>query len=143
MSKNKKQAYTGGDDPLPSDAQAASLSEQEVEISLICLKYFRGDWDMYLDFLQGPRVTDVQRRKELPLVESLRDRDRRTDYLTYFLEDEVVNIAQKLPFLDLLRVWEECIFLHPESDPFDDDDRRAGEGQGADDANGEESSTLH
>ncbi len=143
MSKNKKQSYSGDDDPAQSDAQPSSLSDQEVEISLTCLKYFRGDWDMYLDFLQGPRVTDVQRRKELPLVEQLRDRDRRTDYLTYFLEDEVVTIAQKMPFLDLLRVWEECIFLHPDADPFGEQVRPYADSGGQEDTNGDEPHTLH
>jgi len=105
------------------DRDAASgapgdLSEAEVEVSLICLRYFRGDWDMYLDYLQGSRVTDDQRRRDVPLVEQLRDRDRRTEYLTLFLEDEIVGLAQRLAFDQLLRIWEHCLELDPESEPF-------------------------
>lgn len=94
------------------------LSEAEVEVSLICLRYFRGDWDMYLDYLQGSRVTDDQRRRDVPLVEQLRDRDRRTEYLTMFLEDELVGLSQRLAFDQLLRIWEHCLELDPESEPF-------------------------
>jgi hypothetical protein len=96
----------------------ASLSESEVEVSLICLRYFRGDWNMYIDYLQGSRVTDDQRRRDLPIVEQLRDRDRRTEYLTAYLEDEVVALAQRLGFDGLLRIWEHCLELDPESEPF-------------------------
>jgi len=94
------------------------LTDSEVEISLICLRYFRGDWDMYLDYLQGPRVTGDQRRRDLPLVEALRDRDRRTEYLTAFLEDEVVAVSQRLDFDQLLRIWEHALELDPSAEPF-------------------------
>lgn len=98
--------------------EALSLNDSEVEISLICLRYFRGDWDMYLDYLQGPRVTSQQRRRDLPLVEQLRDRDRRTEYLTAFVEDEVIAACQRLGFEQLLRIWEHCLELDPDSEPF-------------------------
>jgi hypothetical protein len=104
--------------PVPPGADEPSLSESEVEVSLICLRYFRGDWDMYLDYLQGTRVTADQRRRDLPLVEALRDRDRRTEYLTVFLEDELVAIAQRLGFDALLKLWEHGLELDPESEPF-------------------------
>ena len=113
MADDKKTRDRGD---LPKDP--VNLSESEVEVSLICLRYFRGDWDMYLDYLQGSRVTDEQRRRDLPLVERLRDQDRRTEYLTLFLEDEVVALAQRLGFDQLLRIWERCLELDPESEPF-------------------------
>jgi hypothetical protein len=105
-------------DTVQPDDGPLSLSESEVEVSLICLRYFRGDWDMYLDYLQGPRVTDDQRRRDVPLVESLRDRDRRTEYLTAFVEDEIVAMAQRMGFDQLLKIWEHCLELDPESEPF-------------------------
>ena len=101
----------------PGD-DAPSLNDSEVEISLICLRYFRGDWDLYLDYLQGPRVTSEQRRRDLPLVEQLRDRDRRTEYLTAFVEDEVMAMGQRMGFEQLLKIWEHCLELDPESEPF-------------------------
>lgn len=113
------------DQPTPEEGPL-NLSESEVEVSLICLRYFRGDWDMYLDYLQGQRVTDEQRRRDLPLVEELRDRDRRTAYLTAFVEDEVVAMAQRMGFDQLLRIWEHCLELDPESEPFPE--FRTGEG---------------
>ena len=126
----------------PSD-DALNLSDAEVEISLICLRYFRGDWDMYLDYLQGPRVTDSKRRREIPIVEQLRDRDRRTDYLTYFVEDEVVATVQKLSFNELIRIWEECLLLHPDADPFSDEIRPAEDEAGQSDAAQDVPPTLH
>jgi hypothetical protein len=60
-----------------------------------------------------------------------------------FLEDEVVTIAQKLTFLDLLRIWEECIFLHPDSDPFPEQRRQDDEANGSEDGNGDVPTTLH
>lgn len=119
------------------DRDAASgapgdLSDAEVEVSLICLRYFRGDWDMYLDYLQGSRVTDDQRRRDVPLVEQLRDRDRRTEYLTLFLEDEIVGLAQRLAFDQLLRIWEHCLELDPESEPFPEFRGESGPTDGAD-----------
>ena len=124
-------------------ADAAALSDAEIEVSLICLRYFRGDWDMYLDYLQGTRVTTDQRRRDLPLVESLRDRDRRTEYLTAFLEDELVAIAQRLGFEGLLKLWEHGLELDPESEPFPE---FRGDPEGLDvgaDGVGERPSTLH
>ena len=113
MAEEKKTRDRDGD---PRDP--VSLTDSEVEVSLICLRYFRGDWDMYLDYLQGQRVTADQRRRDLPLVERLRDQDRRTEYLTVFLEDEVVALAQRLGFDQLLKIWERCLELDPESEPF-------------------------
>ena len=123
-------------DQNPPGADEASLSESEVEVSLICLRYFRGDWDMYLDYLQGMRVTADQRRRDLPLVEALRDRDRRTEYLTAFLEDEMLAIIQRLGFDALLKLWEHGLELDPESEPFPEfngeaEDQKDGETGGA------------
>jgi hypothetical protein len=142
MSKKKKKSERA-QDSARSDAPLPQLSELEVELSLICLKYFRGDWDMYLDYLQGPRVTDSQRRREIPLVEQLRDRDRRTDYLTYFLEDEVVATIQKLGFNELMRIWEECLLLNPEADPFSEDARSVEDDAAQGDAAQDVPPTLH
>lgn len=103
-------------EPARDDAQ--KLSDSEIEVSLICLRYFRGDWDMYLDYLQGPRVTTDQRLRDLQVVEGLRDRDRRTEYLTAFIEDEIMAMSQRLGFDPLLRIWERCLELDPESEPF-------------------------
>ncbi len=129
-------------DQAPPGADESSLSEAEIEVSLICLRYFRGDWDMYLDYLQGTRVTADQRRRDLPLVEALRDRDRRTEYLTMFLEDEVMAIAQRLGFDALLKLWEHGLELDPESEPFPE---FRGENEPDDhaDPGGERPATLH
>lgn len=108
----------GRRDEASAGADESTLSDAEVEVSLICLRYFRGDWDMYLDYLQGTRVTAEQRRRDQPLVEALRDRDRRTEYLTTFLEDELVAIAQRLGFDGLLKLWEHGLELDPDSEPF-------------------------
>jgi hypothetical protein len=118
MAKSKKSLRDDPSRPTPRDESGAPLSDLEVEISLVCLRYFRGDWDLYLDYLQGPRVAPDQRVNEIPIVEGLRDRDRRTDYLTTFLEDEVVALAQRLAFDELLRIWEHALELDPESEPF-------------------------
>jgi len=118
VAKDKKPVHDDAMQPPAQDEGRPALSDVEVEISLICLRYFRGDWDLYLDFLQGPRVTPEQRLQEIPLVESLRDRDRRTEYLTTFLEDEVVGVAQRLSFDDLLKIWEHSLELDPEAEPF-------------------------
>jgi hypothetical protein len=118
MAKSKKTYRDDRSAASPPDETAIPLSELEVEVSLVCLRYFRGDWDMYLDYLQGPRVTSAQRAHEIPVVESLRDRDRRIEYLTTFLEDEVVALAQRLSFDSLLRIWEHALELDPESEPF-------------------------
>ncbi|HOX24925.1 MAG TPA: hypothetical protein PLL30_04070 [Candidatus Krumholzibacteria bacterium] len=111
----------------PAGDDGLNLNDAEVEVSLICLRYFRGDWDMYLDYLQGPRVTPEQRRRDLPLVEQLRDRDRRIEYLTAFLEDEVMGVLPRLSFDGLLKLWEHGLELDPDSEPFP-------EFRGADDA---------
>ena len=105
-------------DAEPPGDDTLDLSDAEVEVCLICLRFFRGDWDMYLDYLQGQRVTPEQRRRDLPLVEQLRNRDRRTEYLTAFVEDEVVAMCERLGFDQLLRIWEHCLDLDPESEPF-------------------------
>ncbi len=143
MSKSKKPSAPGSRDPQRRDGSWQPLSEAEVEISLICLKYFRGEWDTYLDFLRGPRVSNVQKLREAPLVEQLKERDQQTDYLTNLLEDEVVNIAESLPFDGLLRLWELCLLLNPESEPFPDrPEQVAGEASQAAPAD-DGSHTLH
>ena len=130
-------------DSKRNDATNPPLNEIEIELSLICLKYFRGDWDMYLDYLQGPRVTDSQRRREIPLVEQLRDRDRRTDYLTFFVEDEIVACLQKMSFPELIRIWEDCVVLNPEADPFPEDARASDETEGHGESAQDVPPTLH
>ena len=84
------------------------------------MKYFRGEWDTYLDYLRGPRVAGIQKLREIPLVEQLKKRDHQTEYLTAFLEDEVVNITEHLPFPGLMRIWEFAVMVYPEADPFPD-----------------------
>lgn len=118
MAKSKKSLQGESAQSVSKDEGGEPLSDLEIEVSLVCLRYFRGDWDMYLDYLQGPRVVPEQRMREIPLVESLRDRDRRTEYLTTFLEDEVVAIAQRLEFDNLLKIWEHSLELDPQSEPF-------------------------
>ncbi len=127
-------------DGTGAGADGFDLSDAEVEIALICLRYFRGDWDMYLDYLQGPRVTVDQRRRDLPLVEQLRDRDRRTEFLTTFLEDEIVALAQRLGFDQLLRIWEHALELDPQSEPFPE---FRGEAAAEDEPADEPPPTLH
>ncbi len=110
--------------PPPSEPTAAAegplprLTPFEEEVSLICLRYFRGEWDIYLDYLSGGRVTEKQRLREQPVVERLRDLDLRTDYLTNFLEEEVVAGLPSLEFDGLLRLWELGLMVNPELDPF-------------------------
>lgn len=142
MAKSKKTYRDDRSPASPPDETAAPLSELEVEVSLVCLRYFRGDWDMYLDYLQGPRVTSTQRAHEIPVVESLRDRDRRTEYLTTFLEDEVVALAQHLGFDDLLKIWEHALELDPESEPFPEFRGEVVDEDG-DQAAGDSPTTLH
>ncbi len=120
MAKQKKPparpARPGAESP---EAEALRrLSELEERISLTCLRYFRGDWDQYLDFLAGPRATEEQRRLDLPAVERLRERDERTGYLELLLEDEVVAAAEHLDFDGLLRMWDLAMLLDPYADPF-------------------------
>ncbi len=136
-----KKPHDRFDEEPPGD-DAISLNESEVEVSLICLRYFRGDWDMYLDYLQGSRVTADQRRRDIPLVEQLRDRDRRTEYLTAFVEDEVVALAGRLHFDGLLKIWERCLELDPESEPFPEFQGETESLEGGD-AGDETSPTLH
>ncbi len=128
-------------DETPEE-ESLNLSDGEVEISLICLRYFRGDWDMYLDYLQGARVTPEQRRRDMPLVEQLRDRDRRTEYLTAFVEDEVAAMGQRMGFEQLLKIWEHCLELDPESEPFPEFRGEAEPLDGAEPGN-DAPSTLH
>jgi hypothetical protein len=142
MAKSKKSVRDDHSVSSPPDETAAPLSELEVEVSLVCLRYFRGDWDMYLDYLQGTRVTSAQRIHEIPVVESLRDRDRRLEYLTTFLEDEVVSLAQRLSFDHLLKLWEHALELDPESEPFPEFRGEAVDENG-DAVEGDSPSTLH
>lgn len=120
MAKGKKQPARP---PRPGSAappedDVRRLTDLEERISLTCLRYFRGDWDLYLDFLAGTRATDEQRRIELPAVEHLRERDERTGYLELLLEDEVVASAEHMDFDGLLHMWEMAILLDPYADPF-------------------------
>lgn len=94
------------------------LSELELHISLICLRYFRGNWEQYIDYLSGTRVGAEQRREELPLVEKLREMDTRTGYLEYILLDEVLDSAEHMDFDGLMKLWDLCMLVDPESDPF-------------------------
>jgi hypothetical protein len=110
------------------------LSDLEEEVSLICLRYFRGDWDLYLDYLGGPRVGGRQRGREMPVVEKLKIRDRQTDFLTAMLEDEVVAAAERFDFENLYRLWELVLALDPSADPF----QKAGEQDQAQDFAAEE-----
>ncbi len=114
MTKEKK---LPGDEP-PGESSSSSLTRLEEEISLICLRYFRGDWDLYLDYLAGPRVSSRQRLREVPVVEKLREQDRRTDYLAAILEDEIAATLDNLQFDGLFHLWEQCLILDPEADPF-------------------------
>jgi hypothetical protein len=114
------------EDPAWEAAEAAlqTLSEQEERLCLTCLRYFRGDWDLYLDFLSGVRATEEQRRLDLPLVTRLRERDQRTHFLELMLEDEVVASAEHMDFDGLLRMWDLAMLLDPEADPFHENERR-------------------
>jgi hypothetical protein len=118
MSKDKKPPQPTN--PAESAAESAwpALTELEEEISLVCLRYFRGDWDQYLDYLMGPRVSEAQRRRELPVVAGLKERDRATDFLTASLEDEVISGIERLDFDGLYRLWELCLLLNPGTDPY-------------------------
>jgi hypothetical protein len=114
MSKEEKKPIARAvDNETRAEQPGTPLTELEEDLSLNCLRYFRGDWDLYLDYLTGPRVSDPQRRKQLPIVERLKERDRRTDFLTAILEDEVVAMAERLEFENLHRVWELCRLLDP------------------------------
>ncbi|MFH1841764.1 MAG: hypothetical protein ABIF77_01020 [bacterium] len=118
MSKNKK---TPPRQQKPSGRGETSwppLTDLEEEVSFICLRFFRGDWDLYLDYLTGPRVTDPQRERDLPVVSRLKRRDQQTDYLAAVLEDEVVLSAERFGFEDLYRLWELCLLLDPALDPY-------------------------
>jgi hypothetical protein len=101
-----------------AEAALNLLSEPEERLCLTCLRYFRGDWDLYLDFLAGPRAAEEQRRQELPLVERLKERDQRTGFLELMLEDEVVAAAEHMDFEGLLRMWDLAMLIDPEADPF-------------------------
>jgi hypothetical protein len=139
MSKEKKQ-------PIPRPPEVAEetvpapLSPLEEEISLICLRYFRGDWDLYVDYLNGTRVSAAQRLREIPIVERLRERDRRTDFLAALVEDEIITAAESMPFEGLYALWELCLLLNPDSDPFRDGQRERVESE---EASPEPPSLLH
>jgi hypothetical protein len=107
-----------------AEAALQTLSEQEERLCLTCLRYFRGDWDLYLDFLGGVRATEEQRRLDLPLVTRLRERDQRTRFLELMLEDEVVAAAEHMDFEGLLRMWDLAMLLDPDADPFRESERR-------------------
>lgn len=126
MSKNKKQPQHDVGTRRPEEKEWPPLSELEQEISWVCLRFFRGDWDLYLDYLAGSRVSAPQQSRELPVVERLRERDRRTDFLAAMLEDEIIATVEGLPFEDLCRIWEQTLILNPDADPFKDhpDQRR-------------------
>ena len=132
MSKDKKHPQRSATSSRHSEPEWPPLSDLEQEISWICLRYFRGDWDLYLDYLAGPRVAAPQRLRDTPVVERLKDRDRRTDYLAALLEDEVIATVEGLPFDDLYRLWEQSLILNPPADPFDNQlDQRREDGPSA------------
>jgi hypothetical protein len=106
-----------------AEAALNLLTETEERLCLTCLRYFRGDWDLYLDFLTGPRAGEEQRRQELPPVERLKERDQRTGFLELLIEDEVVAAAEHLDFEGLLHMWELAMLLDPEADPFREAER--------------------
>ncbi len=118
MSKEKKQPQRNGLSNRHSESPWPPLSPLEQEISWVCLRYFRGDWDLYLDYLAGPRVSSPQRLREVSVVESLQERDRRTDFLAAILEDEIIATTESLSFDDLYRLWEQTLLLNPDADPF-------------------------
>ncbi len=110
-----------------AEAALQTLSEQEERLCLTCLRFFRGDWDLYLDYLGGVRVTEEQRRSDMPVVARLRERDQRTHFLELMLEDEVVASAEHMDFDGLLRMWDLAMLLDAEADPFPEEERRAPE----------------
>ncbi len=114
-SRKKEDDATGTE---MEQSEQPRLSEMESHISLICLRYFRGNWDQYIDYLSGIRVAVNQRREELPLVEKLRDMDMRTGYLENILLDEVLDSVEHIDFDGLMKLWDVCMMLDPESDPF-------------------------
>jgi len=118
MGKNKKIPPNQQEPPGRGDTAWPPLTDLEEEVSFICLRFFRGDWDLYLDYLAGPRVTETQRERELPLVSRLKRRDQKTDYLAAVLEDEVVLSAERFAFEELYRLWELCLLLDPALDPY-------------------------
>ncbi len=119
MAKERRQEGHGEDAAWEAaDAALQTLSELEERLCLTCLRFFRGDWDLYLDFLGGVRATEEQRRLELPVVAKLRERDQRVHFLELMLEDEVVASAEHLDFDGLLRLWDLAMLLDPEADPF-------------------------
>ncbi len=101
-----------------AEAALNLLTEVEERLSLTCLRWFRGDWDLFLDFLAGPRVSEEQRRTDLPVVARLKERDERTGFLELMLEDEVVAAAEHMDFEGLLRMWDLAMLLDPHADPF-------------------------
>lgn len=132
MSKGKKQPQRDILGERRGETEYSPLSELEQEISLICLRYFRGDWDLYLDHLAGPRVSASHRLREVSVVERLKERDRHTDFLAAILEDEIITTMESLPFDDLYRLWEQSLLLNPDADPFRDQPDSRPEGRVAD-----------
>jgi len=142
--RERKQPEREAREDLESAEAALNLlTEPEERLSLTCLRWFRGDWDLYLDYLAGPRASEEQRRAELPVVARLKERDERTGFLELMLEDEVVAAAEHLDFEGLLRMWDLAMLLDPFADPFHEPERRdtdLGEAEGG--GNGE-SRLLH
>ena len=126
-----------------AEAALNLLTEPEERLCLACLRWFRGDWDLYLDFLAGPRASEEQRRVDMPIVARLKERDERTSFLELMLEDEVVAAAEQLEFDGLLRLWDLAMLLDPRADPFHEPDHREVDLDDAEAGNDGESRLLH
>ncbi len=113
--RKKEDEATG---TVTSEENLPDLSQLEERLSLICLRYFRGNWDLYLDYLAGTRVAPDQREEELPLVQKLSEADRRTNFLEEILLDEVQASTEHIDFEGLYRLWEICMLMDPDADPF-------------------------
>ncbi len=113
--RRKEDEATGA---TSKSTEETRLNELEAQLSLICLRFFRGDWDQYLDYLAGSRVGTEQRREEMPMVEKLREMDMRTGYLEELLLDEVQDSVDHINFEGLLRIWDLCMLIDPEADPY-------------------------
>ena len=113
--RKKEEEATG---TVSSEERMPELDQLEERLCLICLRYFRGNWDLYQDYLAGPRVPPDQRREELPLVQKLSEMDRRTNFLEEILLDEVQASTEHVDFEGLYRLWEICMLMDPEADPF-------------------------
>jgi hypothetical protein len=119
MSKEKKQPSSVTGAEHRGESGWPPLTDLEEEVCLFCLRFYHGDWDQYLDYLSGPRVSERQRRRQLPVVARLKERDRRTDFLTAVLEDELITGIEHLDFDGLYRLWDLTLLLNPAADPFD------------------------